>query len=342
MPATSKERLEVALQVEPVKWGVLSTANIGLNKVIPAMAGASISQVTAIASRSLETAARAADRLGIDKVHGSYRDLLEDPDIEAVYIPLPNHLHLEWAKAAAATGKHVLCEKPLALTSDNAREIVQACADAGVLLMEAFMYRLHPMWRRVEEIIDSGAVGEVRSVRTMFSYFNDDPDNIRNIPEVGGGALYDIGCYAINVSRMIFRSEPTSVKGIVLRDEQLGTDILTSALMDFDGRHASFTCSTQLESDQRVEIHGTVGRIVVEIPFNIPPDRPTRVLQIAGGDPPVSPGVEVHEIPAADPYAVQADAFSEAIRTGSPVPTPPEDAVANLEVIEQIFADAEG
>lgn len=332
----------MAQPTEPVSWGVLSTADIGLSKVIPAMARAEISQVQAIASRSLQNAEAAAARLGIPRAYGSYRELLEDPDIEAVYIPLPNNLHPQWAKAAAAAGKHVLCEKPLAMTSAQGGEMIDACDEAGVLLMEAFMYRLHPMWLKTKKLVASGAIGELRCVQTIFSYFNDDPANIRNIPEVGGGALYDIGCYAVNTSRMLFGSEPTEVKGSIRRDDRLGTDVVTSALLVFDGGHATFSASTQMEPSQRVEILGTQGRIVVEIPFNIPPDRPTRVLQVAGGEPPVAPGIEIHEISAADPYTIQADAFSRAIRDGSPVPIPPQDAVANLDVIERIFADAAG
>lgn len=329
-------------RVEPVSWGVLSTANIGLEKVIPAMQSSELSRVVGIASRDLERAQSAASDLGIERAYGSYEDLLSDPEIEAVYIPLPNHMHLEWTAAAARSGKHVLCEKPIAMTADDARRMVAVCEKESVLLMEAFMYRIHPMWQKVVALIDAGAIGELMAVQTIFSYFNDDPTNIRNIPEVGGGALYDIGCYAVNTARMLFRSEPTEVKASIRRDPTLGTDIVTSALLDFDGRHASFVCSTQMEPDQRVVVCGTTGRIVVEIPFNIPPDRPTRVLEISGGEPPVDPGIVVHEIPPADPYAVQADSFSMAIRTGRAVPVPPNDAVANMEVIERIFADATG
>ena len=339
MIVSSNERILVG-EMEPVSWGVLSTADIGLSKVIPAMRAAEISRVDAIASRSLESARRAAEDLDIPKAFGSYEDLLADPDIEAVYIPLPNHLHLEWTKAAAAAGKHILCEKPLAMTSDQAREMVEACESAGVLLMEAFMYRLHPLWAKVRELVDTRAIGEVGSIQTVFSYFNDDPTNIRNIPEVGGGALFDIGCYAINVARMLFGSEPTAVKASIRRDESLGTDVVTSALLDFGGRHSTFTCSTQLEPEQRVDIHGDAGRLVVEIPFNIPPDRPTKVIQVAGGASPVSPAFEIHELPSANQYTIQADAFSRAIRAGDPAPTAPSDAVANIEVIERIFADA--
>lgn len=326
--------------VEPVRWGVLSTADIGVKKVIPAMQASQLSPIRAIASRSLDTARRVAGELGIPVAYGSYEELLADPDIEAVYIPLPNHLHSEWTKAAAAAGKHVLCEKPIAMTSREARDMVEVCESSGVLLMEAFMYRLHPMWVKTMELVRGGAIGEVRSVQTVFSYFNDDPDNIRNIPDVGGGALYDIGCYAVNVARMVFGTEPTDVRAAIRRDERLGTDVVTSALLDFGGRHSTFVCSTQLEPDQRVDIHGTTGRLVVEIPFNLPDDRPTRVLQVAGGEPPVSPRIETHEIPAANPYSVQADAYSRAIRSGGPVPVEPADAVANMEVIDRIFAEA--
>jgi len=326
--------------MEPVRWGVLSTANIGVKKVIPAMQASQLSPIRAIASRSLNTARQVAGELGIPVAYGSYEELLADPDIEAVYIPLPNHLHSKWTKTAAAAGKHVLCEKPIAMTSREARDMVEVCESSGVLLMEAFMYRLHPMWVKTMELVRSGAIGDVRSVQTVFSYFNDDPANIRNIPEVGGGALYDIGCYAVNVARMVFGTEPTDVKAAIRGDERLGTDVVTSALLDFGGRHSTFVCSTQLEPDQRVDIHGTAGRLVVEIPFNIPDDRPTRVLQVAGGEPPLSPQTETHEIPAANPYSVQADAFSKAIRSGGPVPVEPADSVANMEVIERIFAEA--
>lgn len=324
----------------PVRWGVLSTAKIGIEKVIPALVGSRLSQATAIASRDPDRAAEIAEGLGIDKSYGSYADLLADPDIEAVYIPLPNHMHLEWTLAAAAAGKHVLCEKPLAMTSQDARTMGEACDRAGVLLMEAFMYRLHPLWAELKRMVDEGSIGELRAIQTVFSYFNDDPKNIRNIPEVGGGALYDIGCYAINASRFLFGAEPTTVKGSIHRDETLGTDIVTAGLLDFDGRLATFICSTQMEPDQRVDVYGTEGQLTVEIPFNIPPDRATRILRFAGGDAPIDPHVESHEIAAADPYTVQADAFSRAIRQDIAVPTPVEDAVANLEVIEAIFADA--
>lgn len=328
-------------EIEPVRWGVLSTADIGLKKVIPAMQRSELSPVAAISSRSPDRAAEAAAALGIANSHGTYEELLADDAIEAVYIPLPNHMHLEWTVKAAEAGKHVLCEKPLAMTADDARKMVEACDRAGVRLMEAFMYRQHPLWIETKRLVDTGTLGELQVVDVVFSYFNDDPTNIRNIREVGGGALYDIGCYAINASRMLFGEEPTQVKATMRRDEVMGIDVVTAAIMRFGDRTASFVCSTRMVPDQRVDIYGTEGRLTVEIPFNIPPDRPTRLIAVKGGSTSVDPGVSVHEVPMADPYTVQADAFSRALRTDAPVPVPPEDAVANLEVIERILVDAE-
>jgi predicted dehydrogenase len=294
--------------------------------------------VIAIASRDRERAAAAAGALGIPRAYGSYDELLADADVEAVYIPLPNHLHAAWTRRAAAAGKHILCEKPLALDVAEAEAMIAACEQAGVALMEAFMYRLHPMWRRVRALVEGGAVGELVAVQAFFSYRNVDPDNIRNIAHFGGGALMDIGCYPINVARWMFDAEPDGVVATVRRDASFGTDVLTSAVLDFGGRHATFTCSTQIEDDQRVHLVGTAGRLVVEIPFNIPPDRPTRNVLASGGDPPVAPVLQVIEVPAADPYGVQAEAFSTAVREGTPVPLPPADAVGNLAVIERILA----
>jgi len=323
-----------------VSWGVLGTADIAIKKVIPAIQGSEMSRVTAIASRDGSRSRAVADRLGIPTSHGSYEALLEDPGIEVVYIPLPNHLHAEWAIAAAESGKHVLCEKPMAVTSEAAREMIEAAESAGVKLMEAFMYRLHPLWVEVRRLLDEGVIGDLLAIQSFFSYRNVDPKDIRNTVAFGGGSLYDIGCYPVNLARMLFGAEPSDVKASIRRDRDFGTDVLTSVILDFDGRHAAFTCSTQIEDDQRVHIQGTTGRLLVEIPFNIPPDRPTRIVAFAGGEPPVAPGMEIHEVPAADQYGIQADAFSAAVRNDTQVPTPPADAVANLEVMERIFADA--
>ncbi|NED94726.1 Gfo/Idh/MocA family oxidoreductase [Phytoactinopolyspora alkaliphila] len=326
---------------EPVRWGVLGCASIAVNKVIPGMRQAANCEIAGIASRNLERADEVAAQLGIARTYGSYQALLDDPEIEAVYIPLPNNLHAEWTLKAAAAGKHVLCEKPLAMTAHEAQTMVAGCREAGVLLMEAFMYRHHPLWVRARELVAEGRIGELTAVEAIFSYHNTDPANIRNIPELGGGALMDIGCYPVNVARMMFDAEPTAVQAMVRRDPVFGTDVLTSALLDFNGRHATFICSTQLERDQRVHLLGTEGRLLVEIPFNIPPRMPTRIIHTAGGNPPEAPETEVIEIPAADQYGIQGELFASAIRNGWPVPTPPGDAVANMKVIERIFAAAE-
>lgn len=320
-----------------LRWGILSTAAIGRRKVIPAIQRGERSEVVAIASRNAALGQQVADELGIPSAHGTYEALLADPEVEAVYIPLPNHLHGPWTIAAARAGKHVLCEKPLALTAREAEEMIEACDREGVRLMEAFMYRLHPSWVAVRDLVASGRIGRLQAVQSWFSYYNDDPANIRNIPESGGGALYDIGCYCVNLSRMLFGAEPTRVDGTVVRDAT-GTDVLTAGTLAFGDGLASFACSTRAEDDQRVEIYGTEGRISIGIPFNIPPDRPTTVRLVSGGDPPVAPNVELLSFDAADPYTIEADAFASAILDGHAVPVPPDDAVANLRVIERLFA----
>ena len=324
-----------------LRWGILSTAKIATGKVIPGILKADRCEIVAIASRDAELARGAAANFGIPNAHGSYEALLLDPDVDAVYIPLPNHLHAEWTIAAVGAGKHVLCEKPLAMTAADAERMIEAADAAGVHLMEAFMYRHHPSWVAARGLVEAGRIGRLSAVQTWFSYFNDDAANIRNIRAFGGGALFDIGCYAVNLSRMLFDGEPTRIAASMQRDPGSGVDVLTSAILDFDAGIASLTCSTRTETDQRVDIYGTDGRISIEIPFNIPPDRPTRISLTAGGDPPVAPATEVLEFPTADPYTVEAEIFATAILDDLPTPVPPADAVANLRVIESIFAAAD-
>jgi predicted dehydrogenase len=327
--------------VPALRWGILSTADIARRKVVPGMRKAARCEIAAIASRDAGTVQRVAGELGIPRAHASYEALLADPEVDAVYIPLPNHLHAEWTIAAVRAGKHVLCEKPLAMTSVDAQRMVDAARDAGVLLMEAFMYRLHPSWVAVHDVVRSGRIGPLTSVQSWFSYYNDDAENIRNIREAGGGALFDIGSYSVNLSRWLFGAEPDGVQAVIRRDPALGVDVLTSGILTFADGVASFTCSTRAEDDQRVHIYGTRGRISIGIPFNIPPDRPTEVYVSAGGDPPVAPDTEVLTFPTADPYTVEAEKFAAAVLDGTPAPLPPEDAVANLRVIERIFAAAQ-
>jgi len=319
-----------------IRWGVLSTAAIGLHKVIPATQRGSVTTVDAIASRDLARAKTAAASLGIARAYGSYEELLADPDIEAIYNPLPNQLHVPWTIRAAQAGKHVLCEKPISLTVDEAKSLIAVRNRTGVKIGEAFMIRCHPQWLRVKQLIDTGRIGTLRSVIAVFSYFNADPGNIRNQMECAGGALYDIGCYAIQASRFAFGQLPRRVVSCIERDPEMGTDRLTSAILEFSGGQSIFTSSTQLIPYQRVQFLGTTGRIEIEIPFNAPNDRPTRIYIDANGELDGS-GIAVETFPVCDQYTLQGDAFSRAILEKAEVPVTLEDAIANMSVIEAVF-----
>lgn len=319
-----------------VKWGVISTAKIGVQKVIPAMQQGEASEIIAIASRDPENAKQTASLLGIPKSYGSYEELLADPEIEAIYNPLPNHLHVPWSVKAAEAGKHVLCEKPLALTAEEAQTLVDARDRTGVLITEAFMVRSHPQWLRVRELVREGRIGELRAVQGAFSYMNRDPENIRNMADIGGGGVYDIGCYPTVIARYLFEAEPNRVAAIVERDPEMKTDRLTSALLDFDRGQASWVCSTQLVPYQRMQVFGTTGRIEVEIPFNAPPDAPTRIF-IDDGSALGGANAVVEEFPVTDQYTVQGDLFSRAVRDGESVEFPLENAVTNMRILEALL-----
>jgi predicted dehydrogenase len=322
-----------------VRWGVLGAAKIAIERVIPAMQRGRWSEVAGLASRDLERARRVAHELGVPKAYGSYEELLADPDIEAVYNPLPNHLHVPLSIKAAEAGKHVLCEKPVSLSVAEALELLAAGARNGVRIQEAFMVRTHPQWLATVELLRTGRIGELRAVTCVFSYFNRDASNIRNSPEMGGGALMDIGCYPVNLSRFAFGDEPRRVFGLVERDPDWGVDRLTSAVLDFPKGHATFTCSTQLAPYQRMQFFGTRGRVEVEIPFNSPNDRPTRLLVFDDSN--TRGGVETVELPICDQYTIQGDLFSQAIREDRETPLPLEDSVKNMAVIDAIFRSAE-
>jgi predicted dehydrogenase len=322
-----------------VRWGVLSTAAIGIQKVIPGMQKGELCDVAAIASRDLRKAEVAAQQLGLPKAYGSYEELLADPQIDAIYNPLPNQMHVPWSIRAAEAGKHVLCEKPVSLTVAEARALREAQRRTGVKIGEAFMVRTHSQWLRVREIVGSGRIGKLRSIQGFFSYFNTDSKNIRNIPENGGGALMDIGCYLINISRFLFGEEPARVFGVAERDPAMKIDRLTSGILDFPSGQSIFTCSTQLVPYQRVNIFGTKGRIEVEVPFNAPPDRPCRIMIDDGRDV-FGGGVTIEALPICDQYTLQGDAFSRAILEDIDVSVPMDDAVKNMAVIEAIFRSA--
>jgi predicted dehydrogenase len=318
-----------------VRWGVLSTAKIGLEKVIPAMQRGNDSYIEAIASRNLQSARIAAAKLGIAKAYGSYEELLADPEINAIYIPLPNHLHVEWAIKGLESGKHILCEKPIGLTSAEGEQLLEVAKKHPHLkVMEAFMFRHHPQWQRAKQLVDEGKIGELRTIQSFFSYFNRDPQNIRNQADIGGGALMDIGCYAISLSRFIFNQEPQRVFGTAEYDEEFQTDRLISGILEFGLGTSTFTCSTQLVPYQRVNIFGVEGRVEIEIPFNAPPDQPCRMWHQRGNE------VEEIVLDICDQYTIQGDLFSQAILNDTAVPTPIEDAIANMKVIEALFASA--
>jgi predicted dehydrogenase len=323
-----------------VRWGILSTAKIGLKRAIPGMQKGEWCEVVAIASRDHGKAEDAARTLGISTAYGSYEELLADPQIEAIYNPLPNQLHVPWSIKAAEAGKHVLCEKPLSLTVAEASKLLAARDRTRVKIGEAFMVRTHPQWLRTRELVASGRIGKLRSALGCFSYFNSDPTNIRNIPECGGGALMDIGCYPITTSRFIFGEEPRRVLGLIERDPQLKIDRLTSAILDFPSGQSTFTCSTQLVPYQRSHFLGTQGRIEIEIPFNAPHDRPCRILIDDGRDI-FGTGTATEDFPICDQYTIQGDIFSKAIRGDAEVPVSLEDAVKNMAVIEAIFRSGE-
>ena len=322
-----------------VRWGVLGVAKIAVTKVIPAMQKGEWCDVAAIASRDLDKAKTAAGKLGIRKAFGSYEELLADPEIEAIYNPLPNHLHVPWSIRAAEAGKHVLCEKPIALSVAECRTLIAARDRTGVKVGEAFMVRTHPQWLRAREIANSGEIGELRAVVGAYSYFNRDPANIRNKPEIGGGAIMDIGCYPIQISRFLFGREPDTAAAVIDRDPQMQTDRLSSVLLAFPSGHCAFTCSTQLVPYQKIQILGTKGRIEIEVPFNAPPDQKTRLFVDKDADL-WGRNVRVEEFPIADQYTIQGDLFSLAVRGRADVPTPLEDSVANMAVIEAVFESA--
>jgi predicted dehydrogenase len=318
-----------------VRWGVLGVAKIATAKVIPAMQQSAILEISAIASRDLQRAETAARQLGIAKAYGSYEELLADPEIDAIYNPLPNHLHVPLSIDAARAGKHVLCEKPIGLTSDECRTLIAERDRTGVQIGEAFMIRSHPQWLRTRELVRAGRIGELRSLVGSFSYFNRDPKNIRNKPEWGGGALMDIGCYPIQAARFLFERQPGRVCGVLERDPEFGTDRLTSAVLDFGTGHCVFSCGTQMVPYQRLQILGTTGRIELEIPFNAPPDQSVRLFVDDGSSLGGASAIP-QEFPVCDQYLLQGDAFSRAILGEGAVPTPLEDSLGNMQVIEAL------
>lgn len=319
-----------------VRWGILSTAKIGVQKVIPALQKGRFAQVSAIASQNVEKAHSIADQLNIEKRYGSYEELLKDKNIDAIYNPLPNHLHVPWTIKALEAGKHVLCEKPIGLNAKEAQLLLETGVKFPQLkVMEAFMYRFHPQWKKVVELVQENAIGEVKTIHSFFSYYNAAPENIRNQADIGGGGLMDIGCYCISFPRFIFGEEPDKVVSEMDFDPAMKIDRLTSSILSFpSGKTSTFTCSTQLMPYQRANIMGDEGRIEVEIPVNAPPDDETRVTLYT------KEKTETFTFEAVDQYILQGDEFSKAILDDTNVPTPLDDAIGNMKVIDAIVDSA--
>ena len=328
------------MTIPRTRWGVLGASKFAINKCVPGIQGSALCHVSAIASRDLDKAEDAADKLDIASSYGSYEELLADPTVDVIYIPLPNHLHVPWAIAAAKAGKHVLCEKPLAMTVEEVQRLIAARDAAGVVVGEAFMVRTHPQWLRARDLVASGRIGELRAATGFFSYTNVDPLNIRNRADVGGGAIWDIGCYPVTTARLVFGTEPVRVAAAIVRDPEFGTDRLSSFILEFPQGHAIFTCSTQLVPYQRMQFMGTKGRIEMEIPFNSPPDRPTRLLIDDGGEL-FGSGISTETFDIGDQYTWQADAFARAVLGEGPVPVPLEDSLKQVAVLTAIFKAAE-
>lgn len=323
------------LHDKELRWGVLGTAKIARTKVIPAIQRSALSSVVAIASRTSQRAKEVAEQLDIPKSYGSYEDLLGDADIDAVYIPVPNHLHVPLSLQALEAGKHVLCEKPIATNAADAEALLRVASTFPELrIMEAFMYRFHEQWKYAREIVSSGRLGPIKTVHSMFSYHNVDDTNVRNVKEIGGGGLLDIGCYCISLSRFIFGKEPIRAFGILDIDPSFGTDRAASGILDFGDGTATFTCSTQMAPFQHVLILGTEGRLELDIPFNAPRDRPCRLSVYDG------PERDEVELAPSDQFLAQVDAFARSVLDGSEVPTPLDDAVANMKSIDAVQRSA--
>ncbi|MFY0601788.1 MAG: Gfo/Idh/MocA family oxidoreductase [Cyclobacteriaceae bacterium] len=323
-----------------LKWGILSTAKIGTEKVIPGMQKSESLEVYAISSRDKSQAEIAGKNLNIPKAYGSYDELIHDPEIDVIYNPLPNHLHVEWTAKAIAAGKHVLCEKPLFLDTEDAKKLISIRDEHRVKVGEAFMVKTHPQWIKAKEILDSGELGEASLYSATFSYFNDDPENIRNIPAYGGGALWDIGCYPVMTSTYLFDQNPIRVFCEIKRDEKFDTDIFSSSILEFPNKkRATFSVSTQLAPYQRVHILGTRKELEIQIPFNAPTDRPT-LLKVNDADI-LQEGLQKIEIPTCDQYQLQAEEFTKSIINDTEVPVSLEDAVNYCKIINALFDSAE-
>ncbi len=322
----------------PVRWGVLSTSGFAERTFIPGLRKSPIIEVAAVASRSAERAEAFAQRCSIPAAYATYEDLLADPTIEVIYNPLPNSMHVEWTRRAAEAGKHVLCEKPMGLSAAELDALVALASRVHVA--EGFMVRFHPQWSETRALVRSGRLGRVSHMHVAFAYHNVDGSNIRNVAEVGGGAMYDIGCYAVVAARWFMEADPVRVTAFADTDPTFGTDRLTAAILDFgDGRLCTLQVSTQSVFHQRVNVYGAAGRLELTIPFNQPQDDSVTYLVHDGRS---AHGLDAEQVvvPAADQYTLQGEAFSRRVRAEPPSPEALHDARTNMRVIDAVFASA--
>lgn len=320
--------------MKKMKFGVLGVSGHFLKRIVFPLMESETVEIYAIASRNIKRAQETAEKYGIPKFYGSYEELLDDPEIDAIFNPLPNHMHKEWIFKSADAKKHMLCEKPLTLDTEETNEVIEYIKDSGIKLMEAFMIRFHPKWQKAKALIDNGYIGKVRHIQTVFSYNNQDPSNIRNIKEVGGGALLDIGCYAINTARYILGKAPKRVISMIDEHPEFGTDMTTSAILDYGDAVSLFTVSTSAFPQQQVKIFGTEGTLTVTIPFNDISEVPGKLLFENN-----SASMEI-EVEPVNQYRLMFEAYAKSIVDDTEVPLPLSDSLLNMKTIDAVFKSA--
>ncbi len=327
-----------------VQWGVLGAAAIATGRTMPAMKDAPSATLLALASRDPGKGRKVAAEFGIPRVYASYEALLADPGIDAVYVPLPNQLHFEWAMRALQAGKHVLCEKPLCISAD---QVVQLCAErdrTGRHIEEGFAFRNHPQWAKLDEIIAAGTIGEVRAVHATLAKQFLDPADVRNQPGAGGGALYDLGSYAISACNLVFKRAPSRVVAALEHDPAFGIDRLSSALLDYGDRHAAFTVATQAGSDawgthQQFSVLGSRGWLRMNFAFAHA--RPTAsAIEVGDSSSVGSFPTTTYTFEPANHYLLQVERFSRLLLGDAVTSWPIEDALDTIRTIEALFASA--
>lgn len=320
---------------EKINWGILGAAAIAKDQLMPAIKQSTNSNLMALASREIEKAKIIAEANNIPKCYGSYDELLNDPQIDAVYIPLPNHLHMEYTIKAIQKGKHVLVEKPICLKSNDVEEIIKVMNDfPQVKVMEAFMYKLHPQWIKVKELITDGAIGKLKFIQSSFSFFDDNPKSIVNTKEYGGGSLYDIGCYPVSVSRFLFDDQPKLICANMEIDPNLGIEVTTNCILEFENGRSQFFSSIRMKDNQNVKIFGTEGIIELVLPFNPLPNKQAEIILIKNET------KEIIKVDSCNQYEIEVSLFSKSIIENTEPPVSIYDSLNNMLVIDKIFESA--